>query len=59
MRMVRTALAVLAATILARAVVAQVGGSVRNDLPHPYETKRDWGELPAGVKVYGFNPQEV
>jgi len=48
--MARTALAVLAATILARAVVAQVGGSVRNDLPQPYQTKRDWGELPAGVK---------
>ena len=22
----------------------------RNDLPQPYRTTRDWGELPAGVK---------
>jgi DNA-binding beta-propeller fold protein YncE len=24
--------------------------AVRNDLPQPYQTTRDWGELPAGVK---------
>jgi len=24
--------------------------AVRNDLPQPYKTTRDWGELPAGVK---------
>ena len=24
--------------------------SVRNDLPQPYRTTRDWGQLPAGVK---------
>ena len=39
-------------------VAAAVGGSihaqqkevVRNDLPQPYKTTRDWGELPPGVK---------
>jgi DNA-binding beta-propeller fold protein YncE len=39
-------------------VAASVGGSihaqqkevVRNDLPQPYKTTRDWGELPPGVK---------
>ena len=25
-------------------------GGVRNDLPQPYRTTRDWGQLPAGVK---------
>src|SRR5712664_3552345 len=50
MRMARTALAILAAAILARAALAQVGGSVRNDLPQPYRTTRDWGELPAAMK---------
>ena len=25
-------------------------GPVRNDLPQPYRTTRDWGELPPGVK---------
>jgi hypothetical protein len=25
-------------------------GQVRNDLPQPYRTARDWGELPSGVK---------
>jgi DNA-binding beta-propeller fold protein YncE len=24
-------------------------GAVRNDLPQPYRTTRDWGELPAGI----------
>ena len=36
------------------ALIAQVTGAVpaqaRNDLPQPYRTTRDWGELPAGVK---------
>jgi sugar lactone lactonase YvrE/catechol 2,3-dioxygenase-like lactoylglutathione lyase family enzyme len=29
---------------------AQPQGSVRNDLPQPYVTRRDWGGLPPGVK---------
>jgi DNA-binding beta-propeller fold protein YncE len=29
---------------------AQRGDAPRNDLPQPYRTTRDWGELPAGVK---------
>ena len=28
----------------------QSPGAPRNDLPQPYTTTRDWGELPAGVK---------
>ena len=38
-------------------VIASLGGALlaqsdapRNDLPQPYRTTRDWGELPAGVK---------
>ena len=30
--------------------VAQRDSAPRNDLPQPYRTTRDWGELPAGVK---------
>ena len=26
--------------------------SVRNDLPRPYETERDWGELPPGTAAW-------
>src|SRR5919205_759738 len=29
---------------------AQQKDAPRNDLPQPYRTTRDWGELPAGVK---------
>jgi DNA-binding beta-propeller fold protein YncE len=29
---------------------AQDAGAPRNDLPQPYHTTRDWGELPAGMK---------
>ena len=29
---------------------AQTQSAVRNDLPQPYRTTRDWGELPPGVK---------
>ena len=36
--------------LVALALFAQAAGSVRNDLPQPYRTTRDWGELPAGVK---------
>ncbi len=37
-------------TVLTGAVLAQPGGAPRNDLPQPYRTTRDWGQLPAGVK---------
>ena len=30
--------------------LAQLNDSPRNDLPQPYRTTRDWGELPPGVK---------
>src|SRR5262245_47868839 len=37
--------------LLALAVAAQAGaGAPRNDLPQPYRTMRDWGQLPPGVK---------
>jgi sugar lactone lactonase YvrE len=39
-----------AATVAAAAVLhAQPPVAVRNDLPQPYRTQRDWGELPAGM----------
>ncbi len=42
-------LMVLAAVVVADPALAQ-SGAPRNDLPQPYRTTRDWGELPAGVK---------
>jgi len=42
-----------AAAILLAALSAgatQSSTAPRNDLPQPYQTTRDWGELPAGVK---------
>jgi hypothetical protein len=30
--------------------LAQTSSPPRNDLPQPYRTTRDWGELPAGMK---------
>ncbi len=36
--------------LVALVLLAQAAGSVRNDLPQPYRTTRDWGELPEGVK---------
>jgi DNA-binding beta-propeller fold protein YncE len=41
------ALTILAAVLCSAA--AQSSGP-RNDLPQPYQTARDWGELPAGLK---------
>jgi len=42
----------LTAAVFAAAAVlqAQPPAAVRNDLPQPYRTTRDWGELPAGMK---------
>ncbi len=42
-------LAVVAAACLTQALLAQSGSAPRNDLPQPYRTTRDWGELPAGM----------
>jgi sugar lactone lactonase YvrE len=35
---------------VAATAVAQRSDAPRNDLPQPYRTTRDWGELPPGVK---------
>lgn len=43
--MLRTAVAAALAVWVPAAAVAQV----RNDLPQPYRTTRDWGQLPAGM----------
>src|SRR3954467_3300272 len=36
--------------LMAASVLAQERGEPRNDLPQPYKTSRDWGELPPGMK---------
>ncbi len=41
---------VLLSAVAGAAGVPPDGGAPRNDLPQPYRTSRDWGELPAGVK---------
>jgi sugar lactone lactonase YvrE len=48
----RSRAAVLAAVLIfiQSGVSAQKGGAPRNDLPQPYKTSRDWGQLPSGVK---------
>jgi sugar lactone lactonase YvrE len=40
----------LAVVTLASGAVAQRTDAPRNDLPQPYRTTRDWGQLPPGVK---------
>ena len=40
----------VAAASFAVIVLAQFPDAPRNDLPQPYRTTRDWGELPPGVK---------
>ena len=42
------AFAVVAA--LGAALLAQSTSAPRNDLPQPYRTTRDWGQLPPGMK---------
>jgi DNA-binding beta-propeller fold protein YncE len=44
------ALALLASGVVVAAALAQSRGAVKNDLPQPYRTTRDWGQLPPGVK---------
>src|SRR5688500_18789890 len=47
----RTSFLTLAvAAYLGHAALAQSSSGVSNDLPQPYRTTRDWGELPAGMK---------
>ena len=41
---------VAAAASVTAAARAQPTDAPRNDLPQPYRTTRDWGQLPAGVK---------
>ena len=41
---------VILAAALTIAVAAQSTDAPRNDLPQPYKTTRDWGQLPPGVK---------
>ncbi len=36
-------------TLVGVSLLAQDGGAPRNDLPQPYRTSRDWGELPRGM----------
>jgi DNA-binding beta-propeller fold protein YncE len=54
-RMARPLLALAISVTLAAPAAAQAPGAgassaPRNDLPQPYRTTRDWGELPPGVK---------
>ena len=49
--MIRTIAAIISAFVVAAAfVAAQAPNGPRNDLPQPYTTTRDWGQLPPGVK---------
>jgi sugar lactone lactonase YvrE len=47
---VRRAALVAAAMVMTVTSAATQSGAPRNDLPQPYRTTRDWGELPPGVK---------
>jgi sugar lactone lactonase YvrE len=38
------------ATTMSASALAQSPNAPRNDLPQPYRTTRDWGQLPPGVK---------
>jgi sugar lactone lactonase YvrE len=42
--------ALTAAACLGQTARAQVSSEPRNDLPQPYRTTRDWGQLPPGMK---------
>ena len=43
-------ISLVVAIVLAASIVAGQQATPRNDLPQPYRTARDWGELPAGMK---------
>jgi DNA-binding beta-propeller fold protein YncE len=44
--------ALVAAALIDPSVRAQQGRGVRNDLPQPYRTTRDWGQLPPSMKKW-------
>jgi DNA-binding beta-propeller fold protein YncE len=48
----RSSLALMLALVTVSPYLAadSLGGDPKNDLPQPYRTTRDWGELPAGMK---------
>jgi DNA-binding beta-propeller fold protein YncE len=46
----RTVVGIVVAASLAAVALAQSADAPRNDLPQPYKTTRDWGQLPPGVK---------
>jgi DNA-binding beta-propeller fold protein YncE len=46
---IRKCIALIVAVSLT-AILAAQSGAPRNDLPQPYVTTRDWGQLPPGVK---------
>ena len=49
--MTRTIVGVLGLLVTFSALaLAQTPSTARNDLPQPYKTTRDWGQLPPGVK---------
>src|SRR6516162_7991708 len=45
-----TLILTLAAFACVTSALAQTSSAPRNDLPQPYRTTRDWGELPVGMK---------
>jgi len=49
----------LSSGCLAVAIVAQQGSQPVNDLPNPYRTVRDWGQLPNGAKWAAVTAVEV
>lgn len=50
--MLKAILAGCVAGLLAVSVLAEDGGPPRNDLPQPYRTLRDWGELPPSIGTW-------
>jgi DNA-binding beta-propeller fold protein YncE len=52
MERLKQCLAALAVAGLGYTVQAQSPGAPRNDLPQPYRTTRDWGELPPSIKKW-------
>ena len=54
-RLVRVLLPALACMIASQAnaqSAPDLAHGVRNDLPRPYRTERDWGELPPGTSEW-------
>ena len=52
--MTRTIAGIVGVIVAATALLeAQSSSAPRNDLPQPYKTTRDWGQLPPGREVGG------